>query len=86
MITPVYTKQLSLQLQKTNDRAQKIDEFNLATYGITIAAFQISDKLGTTFFFQEIFLSTDTSINIILEIFFLSLNNPNILFANWELI
>lgn len=51
-----------------------------------IARFQVLDKFNSTYFFQKTFLLTNTNINIILEIFFLTLSNTNIVFANKKLI
>lgn len=62
--------------------AQKIDRSSLVTYGMVIAGFQVLDKLSRTCFFQEIFLLTNTSINIILGISFLTFNNVDVMFAN----
>ena len=46
-----YAKQLGLQTQRTDVRAQNIDGSSLATYGIVIAIFQVKDKLGRARFF-----------------------------------
>lgn len=43
-MTLIYIKKLGFQIQKTNIRAQKTDDFNLAIYKIFIAKFQIRDK------------------------------------------
>lgn len=45
-----------------------------------IARFSIQDKLGKIWFFEEIFLLADTSIDIILKMSFLAFSNVNILF------
>lgn len=63
-------KKLSFKTQKTDIRAQKIDESSLATYKIVITEFQISDKLDKAYFFQKTFLLIDTSIDIILGMLF----------------
>ena len=49
--TPAYTKQLGLQVQKTDVKAQKIDISWLRTFEIVIAGFQVKDKLGRVQFF-----------------------------------
>ena len=50
-ITLVYTAHLGFKVRVTNVGAQKIDRSSLATYGIVIAAFQVVDKLGCSWFF-----------------------------------
>ena len=50
-MTPAYAKQLSLQVQKTDVRAPKIDGSLLWTFGMVIAGFKIEDKLGRAQFF-----------------------------------
>ena len=50
-MTPVYAKQLGLQIRKTDVGAQKIDGSSLQTFGMVIAGFQIEDKLGRARFF-----------------------------------
>ena len=84
-INPAYAKQLGLQGQKTNVRAQKIDNSLLKTFKIVITGFQIEDKLDKARFFQESFLLTNTSIKVVLRMPFLTLSNANIQFAEKEL-
>ena len=50
-MTPAYTAQLGLKVQKTNIGAQKIDGSSLKTHGIVIATFQVFDKLSRSWFF-----------------------------------
>ena len=50
-MTPAYTAQLGLKVQKTNINAQKIDGSSLTTYGIVIAAFQVLNMLNSSQFF-----------------------------------
>ena len=84
-ITPAYAKQLGFWTRKTDIGAQKIDGSLLATYGIVIAAFHIIDKLGRAWFFQETFLLADTTMEVVLAMLFLTINNTNIQFAEKEL-
>ena len=77
-MTPDYAKQLGFWIWKTNINAQKIDSSSLEIYRIVIAIFQIMDKLGRAWFFQGIFLLTDTTIKLVLGMFFLIFNNINI--------
>ena len=50
-MTPTYTVYLGLKVGVTNISVQKINEFSLATYDISIAALQIVDKLDCFWFF-----------------------------------
>ena len=77
-MTPAYTKQLSLQVRKTDVGAQKIDDSSLRTFGMVIAGFQVEDKLGRARFFQELFLLAETSIEVVLRMPFLILSNADI--------
>ena len=45
---------------------------------MVIAGFQIEDKLGKAQFFQESFLLAETSIKVVLEMYFLTFSNANI--------
>ena len=72
-------------MQKTNVGAKKINGSSLANYGIVIAAFQIFDTLSCFWFFQEMFLLANISINVVLGMFFLNLSNINVQFAKKEL-
>ena len=53
---------------------------------MVITDFQIKNKIGRSRFFQEIFLIANTKFKVILEIFFLKINNMNILFGKETLI
>lgn len=81
-MTPIYAKKLNFQLYKTDIRAQKIDGSSLTTYNIVIAGFQFVNKLGKAYFFQKIFLLVNFSVEVILEILFLTFNNANVIFIN----
>ena len=50
-MTLAYAAYLSLKVRMTNVNAQKIDRCLLATYGMIIAAFQVINKLGCSWFF-----------------------------------
>ena len=83
---PAYVAQLGLKVQKTNVSAQKMDGSSLKTYCIVIAAFQVCNKLGRFWFFQKTFLLADISIEVVLDMPFLTLNNADIKFAEKEFI
>ena len=77
-MTPAYAKKPSLQVRKTNVRAQKIDGSLLRTFGMVIAGFQVEDKLGRARSFQESFLLAETNMEVVLGMPFLALSNANI--------
>ena len=85
-INPAYAKKLGLRVRQTDIGAQKIDGSHLETFGMVIASFSLQDKLGKVRFFQETFLVTDTRIEVVLEMFFLTLGNADIRFAERELV
>ena len=80
-----YTAQLGLKVQKTDVDTSKINRSLLATYGMVIAAFQVLDMLGCSWFFQETFLLANISMEVVLGILFLTLSNVNIQFTKKEL-
>ena len=68
---------LSLKVRITDVSAQKIDRSSVAIYGIVIAAFQVVNKLDRSRFFQESFLSTNISIQLILSMLFVIFSNAD---------
>ena len=84
-MTPVYAKKLGLQIQKINIGAQKTDRSNLNIFEMAIASFQVQDKLRWVRFFQETFLVSNTRINIVFRIYFLTLSNADIWFVKEDL-
>ena len=84
-ITPAFAAKLGLSTQITNVGAQKIDGSALKIYGKIIAEFWIQDEFGKIRFFQETFLLSDTSIDVVLGMSFLSLSNTDIQFDTWNL-
>lgn len=80
VMTPTYVASLGLSIWETNIQAQKIDGLTLVIYGLVIARFSIQDKWKGPIFWK-IFLVSDISIEVILEILFFSFNNVNIRFA-----
>ena len=80
-----YTKELGLQVQKTNIRAQKIDASTLVTYGMVITGFPIQDKFGKARFFQETFQITDISLEVVIQILFWTLSKVEVHFVEKEL-
>ena len=85
-MNPTYAKKLGLQVRQTDVGAQKTDGSHLETFGIVIASFLLQDKLGKVRFFHKTFLVVDTQIKVVLGMFFLTLGNANIRFAERELV
>ena len=77
-MTSTYAKKLGLLIQKTDVEAQKIDELSLDTFGMVIAGFQVLDKQGRAQFFQKTFLLANTTIEVVLRMFFLTFSNVDI--------
>ena len=75
---PAYASRLYLRVCHTNVRAQKIDGFIFQTFRMVLADFQVEDKLGRAWFFQETFLLANISVEVVLDMLFLILNNANI--------
>ena len=84
-MTPAYTKKLCPRTQRTDVRAQKIDESSLDIFRIVIAGFQVLDKEDRTWFFQKTFLLANTTIEVVLGMLFLTLSNTDIQFVEKEL-
>ena len=77
-MTPLFAAELDLSIRDTSIVIQKIDGSALKTYIMTIARFLLYDILGKIWFFEETFLLADTSIDMVLEMFFISLSNANV--------
>ena len=84
-MTPDFAIKLGLIIQKTNVSAQKIDSSALEIYDMVIAKFLFQDKLKKPSFFEKTFLLADTSMDVILEILFLTINNANVNFPGRKL-
>ncbi len=77
MMTPAYAKKLGLTTQKTSIGAQKIDGSPPETYSMVSASFSLQDSLRRDQFFEETFLMADTSMEMVLEMPFLTLSNAD---------
>ena len=84
-MTQAFTYQLGLKIWKTNIGAQKIDGTTLEICGIIVFPFSILDKDNKESFFKESFLLTDVNLNIVFEMFFLTMSNADIDFQAWNL-
>ncbi len=80
-MTLAYAAELGLTTQKTSIGAQKIDGSPLETYGMVSACFSLQDSLGRVRFFEETFLLADTSMEVVLRMLFLALNNADFQFS-----
>lgn len=74
----VYVAKLGFKVRKTNIVALKIDGSTFDTFRMVIANFQIKDKLGRVWFFQETFLIANTILEIIFKMLFLTFTNIDI--------
>lgn len=59
---------------------QKIKSFFFKTYNIIKRIFSIPNKLSKIWFMKKRFLFINTSLEVVLKIFFLAFSNINILF------
>ena len=73
-----YALKLSLKVRFINNKAQKIDNSTLKTFGLVLASFQVEDKLEKTRFIQETFLFTDLNIKVVIKMLFLTFSNADI--------
>ena len=85
VITLAYKAHLGLKVRVTDVGVQKIDGSLLATYGIVIATFQVVNKLGRSWFFQETFLLAGINMKVVLGMPFLTFINADVQFAEKEL-
>ena len=81
VMTLAYAKKLGLRIQKIDIGAEKIDGSSLDMFRIVIASFLILDKQNRIWFFQKTFLLTNTTIEVVPRILFLTFSNANIQFA-----
>lgn len=77
-IALAYTSKLGFRVHRINIGAQKIDNSILENFSMVLVDFQVENKLGRARFFEEIFLLTNISTEILLGMFFLILNNADI--------
>ncbi len=80
-MAPAYAEELGLTTRKTSVGALKIDGSSLETHGMALARFSLQNSLGRIWFFEETFLLTNTSMEVILVMPFLSFSNADVKFA-----
>ena len=82
---PVFAKELGLPIRLTNIGTQKIDSITLNTYGMVVAAFLMKDKAKRVRFFENTFLVTNISPEVVFRMLFLTLSGANIDFSSQKL-
>lgn len=80
VMTPAYIAKLNFTTQKISIIAQKIDGLALEINGRVSAGSLLQNKLWRVQFFEKIFLLADTSMEVVLGMFFFSLSNANLWF------
>ena len=77
-MTTVYVAKLGLKVRKIDIGAQKIDGSTLISFEMVLASFQVEDKLGRTWFFQETFTLADINTKVVLGMPFLTFSNTDV--------
>ena len=85
-IYPTYAIKLGFYARKIDIDMQKIDGSHLDIFRIVIADYLVKKKLEKVRFFQEVFILANISLEVVLGIFFLTLNKANIRFTKQELV
>ena len=67
-----------LLIRPINIGAQKIDDTKLDIFGTVVTAFSMTDKANRVKFFKETFLVANVSLEVVLGMFFLTLNGANV--------
>ena len=80
-----FAKELGLPIKPTDVGAQKIDGTTLETYGIVVAAFSVEDKVNRVRSFEETFLVTNVSPEVVLGMPFFILSSADVDFLGREL-
>lgn len=83
---PAFEFKLNFKIRYINIEIQKINSSIFKIFEIVLASFCMINKLSKPWFFQETFLLSNISVKIILDIFFLKLNNTDIQFTKKKLI
>lgn len=80
-MTLIFVVKLGLRSRSTNIDMQEMYGLPLETYGMISAVFSIQNSREKVRFFDETFLLTNTSMEVVLEMPFLFFSNINIEFA-----
>lgn len=81
-MNPNFAKKPSIYIWQTKISAQKIIKLSLKTFGIVITSFLINDKAKRSQYFEKTLLLANISIDVVLGILFLTLNNTKINFID----
>ena len=84
-IYPTLARMLRLPIRLTDVGAQKIDGTMLDTFGMIVTAFSVTNKANRVKFFEEIFLVANISLEVVLEMPFLTLGSVDVDFLVWKL-
>ena len=82
---PVFAKKLGLPLRLTDVGVQKIDGTTLDTHRIVVADFLVKDKANQIRFFEETFLVSNVSPEVVFGMLFLILSSPDVDFLGYKL-
>ena len=85
VVHPFFVKQLGLSIRPTDVGAQKIDGTTLDTHGMVVIAFSVEDRANRVRFFEETFLVANVSLEVVLEMPFLTLSGADVDFSGREL-
>lgn len=84
-IIPAYAAKQDLITRKTSIRVQKIDNLPLKTHSMASARFLLQDSVERVRFFEETYVLVNISMEIVLKIHFLALNNASFQFSTKKL-
>ncbi len=84
-MTVAYATKLGFTIWKISVKAQKIDGLSLETHGMVSARFSFQNSPGKVRFFEETFLLTDTTIEVVLSMPFLAFSNADFQFCAKDL-
>ena len=85
VIYSTLAKELGLPIKPTDIGAQKIDGTMLNTFGMIVTAFLMTNKANRVRYFKETFLVANISLEVVLEMSFLSLSDTDVDFSGWKL-
>lgn len=84
VMTTTYVVKLYITIRKINVKVQKIVDLLPTTYVMVLDKSLLQDSLGKVRFFEKTFLLVDTSMEVVLELSFLSFSNANVKFMDLE--
>ena len=77
-IHPTFAKQLGFSIRPTDVEIQKTDNTILNTHEMVVATFSVVDKANQVKFFEETFLVTNVSPEVVLGMPFVTLSGANV--------